>query len=92
MIEKGKEHRLVLEDRKVLMVNRVTHVDNFNENQIVLDTELGGLDIRGENLDFKKLNLDDGTMEIHGKVKAILYSDGGSSGKKAGSLLKKLFK
>ena len=49
-ISSGRLHRLVLSDRHSGSVTGVNDVVSFDENEIVLDTEMGLLTIRGKEL------------------------------------------
>ena len=43
----GKQ-RLLLDDRKELLISGVRNVDSFDEQRIELDSSLGGIGIDGE--------------------------------------------
>ncbi|KNF07813.1 sporulation protein YabP [Gottschalkia purinilytica] len=87
----SKNQNIILEDRSKLSISGVEHVDNFNENTIILGTIKGGMTIKGEDLNISKLNLDDGNVIIQGVINSIIYSNKeASSGK--GGLLGKMFK
>ena len=40
-------HNLVLEDRRSLMVSGVSDVDSFDEQTVIVFTEMGELTVRG---------------------------------------------
>ena len=86
-----KVHNLVLENREKLNISGVVDVSSFDENMIVLETEMGGLVIKGSSLHINKLNVDDGNLLIEGHVISCIYSDKVES-KKAGSFFSSLFK
>ncbi len=73
-------HKLVVIDREYTEITGVLHVDSFDDEEIVLGTELGLLALRGEKLDIKELNLDEKLLTVQGLVLEIAYSDetGGS--------------
>ena len=52
-ISSGRLHRLVLSDRHSGSVTGVNDVVSFDENEIVLDTEVGLLTVRGKELHVK---------------------------------------
>ena len=68
-------HNLVMENRKKLTVSAVTDVDSFDEQTIVMYTDLGQLTVRGENLHINKLSVESGDMEIEGTIIALAYSE-----------------
>ncbi|MFZ3130875.1 MAG: YabP/YqfC family sporulation protein, partial [Desulfosporosinus sp.] len=56
----GKGHRLVMENREQIALTGVQKVQSFDPKEIVLETELGILSIKGELLSIKLLNLEEG--------------------------------
>ena len=65
--------RLILQGRKYLEINGVGSVDSFDNEQIELNTELGGLMIHGDNLKIDNLNLEQGQIMISGMINALAY-------------------
>ena len=57
-ISSGRLHRLVLSDRHTGSVTGVNDVVSFDENEIVLDTDMGLLTVRGKELHVKRLTLE----------------------------------
>lgn len=68
-------HKLVILDREYTEITGVLHVESFDDEEIVLETDLGLLALRGEKLDIKELNLDENLLTVHGLVLEITYSD-----------------
>ncbi|MEC9488650.1 MAG: sporulation protein YabP [Halanaerobium sp.] len=81
-------HNLVLKNRQQMSMSGVKEVLTFNEENILLQTSQGDLEIRGEKLNVQRLNLDDGNLEIIGLITHVEYVP---EDKKRG-LLKRLFK
>lgn len=71
----SSSQRIVLEDRKSLIISGVEQVDSFNENTIILTTVKGGLSIKGEELNVSKVNLDEGNVRITGIINSISYNN-----------------
>lgn len=69
------QHRLTIENREYMEINGVTHVDSFDDQEILLETELGLLAIRGEELHIKHLNLEEGIIMIEGFILELAYSE-----------------
>lgn len=84
---------LSLQGRKSLSVNSVNDVIRFDEESVVLSTVCGTLTVEGTSLHVRVLNLEAGTVEIDGKIDALLYFDApdGNGGDKRG-LFGKLFR
>ena len=68
----GKQ-RLLLDDRKELLISGVRNVDSFDEQRIELDSSLGGIGIDGEGLKIGALNLEEGKVTISGQINGIIY-------------------
>ena len=69
------QHRLVIDNRERTEVFGVVHVDSFDEEEVVMETELGMLAVRGENLHIRHLNLEQGEVVIEGLVLELAYSE-----------------
>lgn len=83
-------HNMILEDRRSLSVSGVEDVDSYDENTVVLFTQLGELTIRGKNLHISKLNVDTGELSMDGEIYAIVYSE--EAQKKQGGIFSKLLR
>ena len=66
---------LSLRGRKSLEVNGVNDVIRFDEEGVVLSTVCGTLTVEGTSLHVRVLDLEAGTVEIDGKIDALLYFD-----------------
>ena len=73
-------HSLTLKDRKSLTMSGVTEVVSFDENSVVLHTELGPLSIHGRDLQLKTLTLEGGQVAVEGNVAALIYEEPRSGG------------
>ncbi|WP_407305892.1 sporulation protein YabP [Desulfosporosinus sp. SB140] len=82
MVDKiGKGHRLVMENRETIALTGVKKVQSFDPKEIILETELGILSIKGDQLGIKQLNLEESMVDLQGHVSALIYhrNTGGSS-------------
>lgn len=68
------EHTLTVTNREQVVISGVAAVDSFDDQEIVLETELGALTIRGEELHIKQLDLESGRFAVDGVINALLYS------------------
>lgn len=68
-------HNLVLEDRKMLTVSGVSDVDSFDEQTVIVFTDMGELTVRGSNLHINRLSVDVGELTVEGNIAALIYSD-----------------
>lgn len=90
-MEKQKGHRLILNDRGAMSLTGIQKVQTFEPKEIVLETEQGLLNIKGDKLDIKQLDLQNGVVEISGHVDAMIYPRQSQRGSKE-SLLGRIFK
>ena len=84
-----RPHHLIMEDRRKLTVSAVTDVDSFDEQSIVLFTELGELTVRGEDLRIGRLDIDTGEVSVEGEIHSAVYTD---DRPKAAGLFARLFR
>lgn len=70
----GSEHRIVIEDRKLLVISGVKKVKSFEPKEIILDTVKGGLTIKGRELSVKNLDLQQSEVEIEGDFDLLTYA------------------
>lgn len=89
-LEDGKSN-LSLENRSKLVLTGVDEVMSFDEEKILLNTVLGSLVIKGQDLKMNKLDVQNGDVIIVGKINSMVYG-GKEKTKKKESLLKRLFK
>lgn len=89
---RGGQHRLVIENREHTEVTGVIHVDSFDDEEVIMETELGLLAVRGENLHIKHLNLEQGEVTIDGYILEIAYADEKRSRGRGKNILERLFK
>ena len=68
-------HKLTLNERRQLTVTGVTEVVSFDERSVILETRCGGLEIVGDALHIRDLNLDRGAVTLDGRVDQILYDE-----------------
>lgn len=82
---------LILENREKLSISGVNDVLSFDDQVVMVDTELGLLTVKGENLRINKLSLDTSEVIIEGTISSLLYSQNKQE-KTSGTILSKIFK
>ena len=82
---------LVLENRGKLSVSGVNDVLSFDDQVVMVDTELGLLTVKGENIRINKLSLDTAEVIVEGEISSLSYSQNKQE-KNTGTLLSKIFK
>lgn len=87
-----KTHKMIISNRKSGVLNGVIDVLSFDVGEILLETELGMLMIKGVDLHVKRLTLEKGEIDIEGRIDSLTYSDVKTASKQGESLLGRLFK
>lgn len=82
---------LILENKEKLTITGVRDVLSFDDQLVIIDTELGMLTAKGENIKINKLSIDTGDVIIEGEIYSLNYSKDNFD-KKQSSLIGKLFK
>lgn len=83
---------IVLENREKLSITGILDVFNFDDQIIIIETELGLLTIKGEGLKINKLSLDTSDFIVDGRITSLSYSDSEKMVKKNKNILSKIFK
>jgi len=82
---------LVLENRKKLSISGVLDVLSFDDQVVIVETELGLLNVKGENLRINKLSIDTSEVIVEGDICSMVYPEKDTN-KKGTSLIGKIFK
>ena len=91
----GTEHTVFIANREQVQIYGVASVTSFDDQEIVLDTEMGTLTIRGEELHIKQLDLESGRFAVEGSVTSLVYSERlarGSGRARSRGILERLLK
>lgn len=84
---------IMLENREKLNITGIHDVFSFDDQIIIIETELGLLTIKGENLKINKLSLDSSDFVVEGRINSLNYSEQEHiPGKKGKNILSKIFK
>ena len=83
-------HNVILEDRRLLTVSGVSDVDSFDEHSVTVFTDLGELNVRGNDLHINRLSVEVGELLLEGSVVSLTYQD--SAPKTAGGFFSKVFR
>lgn len=88
----NKFQNIILENREKLNVTGIVDIFSFDDQIIIMETELGMLTIKGDNLKINKLSIDTSDFIVEGKISSLAYSDSDIGTKKSKNLLGKIFK
>jgi sporulation protein YabP len=85
-----QEHDVIMRGRRLLDITGVKQVESFDNEEFLLETVMGFLSIRGQNLQMKNLDVDKGVVSIKGRIFDLVYLD--DHQEKAKGFFSKLFK
>ena len=85
------DHDVIMRGRKLLDITGVRQVESFDNEEFLLETSMGFLAIKGQNLQMKNLDVEKGVVSIKGKIFDLVYLDE-NHGEKAKGFFSKLFR
>ena len=92
-LDSGFSHGITVAERKSIVVSGVKKIESFDNEEFLMETTLGYLVIKGNELEIIKLDTYQGNVSIKGKVNSFMYLDSIDGKKnKEDSILNKLFK
>jgi len=90
-IKPAMPHNIIMEDRRLLTVSGVADVDSFDENTVVIFTDLGELTVRGSDLHINRLSVEIGELLLEGRIDSLAYQNPQPKGG-GGGLFGKVFR
>ena len=81
---------VILENRKKLTLTGIKDVLSFDDEIVIVESELGLLNIKGADLRVNKISVETGDVIVEGTIRAIEYSDKDLSPNQG--LMSKIFK
>ena len=87
----GVIQNLILENRGKLSISGVNDVLSFDDQVVMVETELGLLTVKGEDLRINKLSIDTSEVIIEGDISYLAYSNQ-EIDKNKSSIISKIFK
>ena len=85
-------HNISITGRKNISITGVKKIENFDEHEFLLETSMGHLLIKGDNLEIIKLDTYQGDVSIKGKIDSLNYIENTNKKQKSESVFSKLFK
>ena len=83
-------HNIIIESRRNVTVSGVMDIDSFDDESVILFTELGELTIKGVNLHINKIDVNSGDLTMEGEIDSFSYSE--NRPQKGGGFFAKLFR
>ncbi len=85
-------HSVSLLERKTLVITGVKKIDNFDNLHFILETTMGFMIIKGEELELIKLDTLAGNVSIKGTINSLEYVLENNKKSKEESIFTRLFK
>ena len=85
-------HSVTLTERKNLLITGVKKIENFDNEEFLLETTIGFLVVKGEGLELIKLDTLQGVVTIKGMLNSMAYIDEVNKKNKENSVISRLFK
>lgn len=84
-------HIVNISNRKTINISGVKKIERFDDQEFLLDTNMGYMNIKGSELEIVKLDTYQGDVALKGKVDSIIYNESIDKKKDEG-IFSKLFK
>ncbi len=84
-------HEVKIMDRKQIYLTGIKKINSFDHEEFLMETTMGVLLLKGENLEILRLDTHDGNVRIKGKINSFNYLENKEKVKEE-SLFAKLFK
>lgn len=85
-------HSISINERKTINITGVKKIDSFDNEEFLMDTIMGYIVIKGEDLEIVKLDTFQGNVSIKGKINSFNYMDSSNKKNKEDGVFSKLFK
>lgn len=90
-MEEQTKHSVSIYGRKLLVMEGVQQVESFDESEIVLETNMGMLVLKGEGLNITQLSKETGSLVAEGVFNSFQYMENKAKDMSKG-ILKRIFK
>ena len=84
-------HGITINERKNIIITGVKKIESFDDVEFFMETSMGNLTLKGQDLEIIKLDTYQSNVSIKGRLDSLSYSEGENK-EKDGSLFSKLFK
>ena len=85
-------HSININERNGIYITGVLKIDSFDDEEFLLETNMGYLAIKGENLELIRLDTKDGIVSIKGLIISMSYIEDLKKSNRQSSFFEKVFK
>ena len=68
-------HTISIVERSSINISGVNKIESFDKEDFLLETVMGYMNIKGEDLEMVKLDTIEGKVVIKGKINSLMYSN-----------------
>ena len=68
-------HIITITERKTIILSGIKKLNSFDDTEFFVDSIMGPIIIKGENLELLKLDTFQGNLSIKGKIFSVMYLD-----------------
>lgn len=87
-----RPHSCLMQNRSSVTLTGVREVVSFDESQVVMDTDMGLLTVKGKELHVSRLTVEKGEVDVEGTLDSLTYSSNEAYRKAGQSFLARMFK
>ena len=84
-------HELKIIDRNQIYLNGIKKIDSFDDEEFLMESTMGNILLKGENLEILRLDTHEGVVKIKGIINSFEYIEDKLKSKEEG-FIAKLFK
>lgn len=84
-------HEIKVTDRNIISLSGIKKIESFDNEEFLMQSNMGVILLKGERLEIIKLDTHDGNVKIKGKLNSFAYIENIKKNKEE-SLIAKLFK
>jgi len=88
----GSSNSINIIERKIINLSGVSKIESFDDEEFLMETNLGFLVVKGEGLEIVKLDTKEGIVSIKGLIISLAYVDQLKKHEKENGVFSKLFK
>ena len=92
VINSNYNHGISIIERKNVVISGVKKIDNFDNEEFLMETSMGYLIVKGKELELIKLDTLQGNVSIKGIIDSFAYVDDSKQKEKETSIFNRLFK
>ena len=81
-------HTITLVERKSIVISGVKKIENFDDEEFLIESTMGYIIVKGNGLELLKLDTLSGNVSIKGKINSIAYIEDKKPSKEEGMFSK----